>query len=77
MSMAHSFMVGPDGAFGIGPRRWTPLHAGIDGGAESLAPAAHARRWATTVTRATRKAVDALEFGDFGPVLEAQGVTDS
>ncbi|WP_234381340.1 MULTISPECIES: hypothetical protein [unclassified Streptomyces] len=77
MSVAHSFMVGSDGVFGIGARRWAPLHAGIDGGAESLAPAAHARRWVTTVTRVAHNAVDALNLGAFGPVLEVQDVTDS
>ncbi|MET8596072.1 hypothetical protein [Streptomyces althioticus] len=77
VSMAYSFMIGPDGTFGIDAHRWTPLHAGIDGWVESLALAAHARRWATTVTRVTRKAVDALDLGEFEPVPEVRGVIDS
>lgn len=77
VSMAYSFMIGPDGAFGIDAYRWTPLHAGIEGWVESLALAAHGRRWATTVTRVTREAVDALDLGGFEPVPEVQGVTDS
>ncbi|MFF5393252.1 hypothetical protein ACFY5H_33920 [Streptomyces sp. NPDC013012] len=77
VSMAYSFMIGPDGAFGIDAYRWTPLHASTDGWVESLALAAHARRWATTFTRVTRNAVDALDLGEFEPVPEVQGVTDS
>ncbi|MFI0036308.1 hypothetical protein ACH4NS_12630 [Streptomyces mutabilis] len=77
VSMAYSFVIGPDGAFGIAADRWTPLHASTEGWVESLALAAHARRWATTVTRITRKTVDALDLGDFEPVPEVQGVTDS
>ncbi|MFE0723534.1 hypothetical protein ACFW4O_11455 [Streptomyces mutabilis] len=77
VSMAYSFVVGPDGAFGIAADRWTPLHASTEGWVESLALAAHARRWATTVTRITRKSVDALNLGELEPVPEVQGVTDS
>lgn len=54
VSMAYSFMIGPDGSFGLNAYRWTPLHASTDGWVESLALAAHARHWATTVTRITR-----------------------
>lgn len=72
--MAYSFMIGPDGEFGIDAYRWTPLHASTDGWVESLALAAHARRWATTVTR---EAVDALDLREFEPVPEVQGLTDS
>ncbi|WCN07339.1 hypothetical protein [Streptomyces sp. M92] len=77
VSMAYGFMIGPDGAFGIDADRWTPLHAGTDGWVESLALAAHARRWATTVTRVKREAVDSLDLDGFEPVPEVQGVTDT
>ncbi|TRV77814.1 hypothetical protein FKN01_15150 [Streptomyces sp. 130] len=77
VSMAYGFMIGPEGAFGIDADRWTPLHAGIEGWVESLALAGHARRWATTVTRVTGRAVEALDLGAFEPVPEVQGVTDS
>ncbi len=75
--MAYSFAIGPDGAFGITADCWTPLHAGTEGWVGSLALATHARRWATTVTRVTRKIVDALDLGAFEPVPEVEGVTDS
>nr|WP_241842787.1 hypothetical protein [Streptomyces sp. TSRI0107] len=77
VSMAYGFMIGPDGAFGIDAYRWTPLHAGTEGWVESLALAAHARRWAKTVTRITGKAVEALDLKGYEPVSEVQGVTDS
>ncbi|WP_185909344.1 hypothetical protein [Streptomyces sp. WAC01280] len=77
VSMAYGFMVGPDGAFGIDAYRWTPLHASTEGWVESLALAAHARRWAKTVTKIKGKAVEALDLGGFEPVPEVQGVTDT
>ncbi|MCX4713527.1 hypothetical protein ABTY35_25860 [Streptomyces fimicarius] len=77
VSMAYGFMIGPDGAFGIHARHWTPLHASTDGWVESLALAAHARRWAKTVTRLTGKAAAALDLGGYEPVPEVQGVTDT
>ncbi|CAM5675785.1 SMI1/KNR4 family protein OS=Streptomyces griseomycini OX=66895 GN=FHS37_007426 PE=4 SV=1 [Streptomyces griseomycini] len=36
VSMAYSFMIGPDGAFGIDANRWTPLHASTDGWARRM-----------------------------------------
>lgn len=77
VSMAYGFMVGPDGAFGIAADRWTPLHAHTAGWVESLALAAHARRWAKTITKLTGEAVEALDLGGFEPVPEVQGVTDA
>ncbi|NJP66117.1 hypothetical protein [Streptomyces spiramenti] len=76
-SMAYSFEIGPDGAFGINAHRWTPLHASADGWVESLALAAHARRLAATVTRVTREDVDTLDLRAFDPVPEVEGATDS
>ncbi|MDG9723783.1 hypothetical protein [Streptomyces sp. DH41] len=77
VSMAYGFMIGPDGAFGIDAHRWTPLHASVSGWVESLALAAHARRWATTVTKITGKAVEALDPDGYEPVPEVQGLTDT
>ncbi len=77
VAMAYGFMVGPDGAFGIDAHRWTPLHASTEGWVESLALAAHARRWAKSVTRIKGKAVEALDLGGFEPVPEVQGATDA
>ncbi|WP_093501350.1 hypothetical protein [Streptomyces sp. Ag109_O5-10] len=77
VSMAYGFMIGSDGAFGIDAYRWTPLHASTDGWVESLALAAHAGRWARTVTRIKGKAVESLDLVGFEPVPEVQGVTDT
>ncbi|MEU0368820.1 hypothetical protein ABZ070_00880 [Streptomyces sp. NPDC006283] len=77
VSMAYGFMIGPEGAFGISAHRWTPLHASTDGWVESLAPAAHAGRWAKTVTKITGKAVESLDLGSYEPVPEVQGLTDT
>ncbi|MGX1955221.1 hypothetical protein ACWIGY_33580 [Streptomyces anulatus] len=77
VSMAYGFVIGSDGAFGIDAYHWTPLHASTDGWVESLALAAHAGRWARTVTRIKGKAVESLDLADFDPVPEVQGVTDT
>ncbi len=77
MSMAYGFMIGPEGAFGIDAYRWTPLHTSTDGWVESLALAAHAHRWAETVTRIKGKAVEALDLGGYDPVPEVQGLTET
>lgn len=75
--MAHGFMIGPEGAFGIDAYRWTPLHASTDGWVESLALADHAGRCAKTVTKITGKAVQSLELRGYEPVLEVKAVTDT
>ncbi|MER5935152.1 hypothetical protein [Streptomyces sp. NPDC002054] len=77
VSMAYGFMIGPEGAFGIDAHRWTPLHTSTDGWVESLALAAHAGRWAKTITKITGKAVESLDLGGYEPVPEVQGVTDT
>ncbi|MFD3554468.1 hypothetical protein ACFWWA_20585 [Streptomyces goshikiensis] len=77
VSMAYGFMIGPGGEFGIHGPRWAPLHASTDGWVESLALAAHVRRWAKTITRVTGKAVDSLNFDGYEQVPEVQGLTDT
>ena len=75
--MAYGFMIGPGGEFGIRGSRWAPLHSGADGWVESLALAAHARRWAKTITRTTGKAVDSLDLDGYEQVPEVQGMADT
>ncbi len=77
VSMAYGFRIGPDGAFGIDAHHWTPLHATTDGWVEALALAAHARRWARTLTKITGKAVESLDLDGCEPVPEVQGLTDT
>ncbi|MER5779339.1 hypothetical protein ABT144_34655 [Streptomyces sp. NPDC002039] len=77
VSMAYGFMIGPDGAFGIDAYRWTPLHAGTHGWVESLALAAHAGRWAKTVTKIKGRAVESVDLGGYEPVPEVQGRIDT
>ncbi|MFD7163646.1 hypothetical protein [Streptomyces violascens] len=77
VSMAYGFMIGPDGEFGIDANRWTPLHASTEGWVESLALAAHAGRWAKTITRIKGKDVESLDLSGYEPVAEVQGLTDT
>lgn len=76
-SVPFSFLIGPDGAFGIHGRRWVPLHASVDGWVESVALARHAAFWARQVTKLTGDEVDALDLAGFEEVPEVRGVTDT
>ncbi|WP_030764990.1 hypothetical protein [Streptomyces sp. NRRL F-2664] len=77
VSMAHGFMIGPGGEFGIDADRWTPLHAGPAGWVEALALADHAGYWARTITKIKGDAVEELDLDGFEPVPEVQGLADT
>jgi hypothetical protein len=77
VSMAHGFMIGPGGEFGIDASGWTPLHASTEGWVEALALAHHAGYWAKTVTKIKGDAVEELDLDGFEPVPEVQGLTDT
>ncbi|MFD3661486.1 hypothetical protein ACFWVF_12975 [Streptomyces sp. NPDC058659] len=77
VSMAHGFMIGPGGEFGIDADRWTPLHASAEGWVEALALADHASYWAKTITKIKGSAVDELDLDGFEPVPEVQGLADT
>ncbi|MFG3039267.1 hypothetical protein ACGFYZ_20455 [Streptomyces sp. NPDC048330] len=77
VSMAYGFLIGPAGEFGIHGSGWAPLHSSTEGWVESLALAAHARRWAKTITRITGESVDSLDLEGYEPVPEVQGLTDT
>ncbi|MEU8777174.1 hypothetical protein [Streptomyces sp. NPDC048606] len=76
-SLPYSFMIGPDGEFGLQGTAWAPLHAGIEGWIEALALAHHARRWARATTTLTGEEVDTLDLDGFEPVPEVAGLTDT
>ncbi|MFC9270481.1 hypothetical protein ACFTXJ_22215 [Streptomyces zhihengii] len=76
-SVDFSFMIGPDDSFGIHARRWTPLHASVDGWVESVALAYHARMWSRSVTRVAGDDVDALPLADCDAVPEVRGLADT
>ncbi|MDX3569300.1 hypothetical protein [Streptomyces sp. ID05-47C] len=77
VSMAHGFMIGPGGEFGIDADHWTPLHASTEGWVEALALASHAGYWADTITKIKGSAVEDLNLDGFEPVLEVQGLADT
>ncbi|WP_328743910.1 hypothetical protein OHT57_01115 [Streptomyces sp. NBC_00285] len=76
-SMAHGFMIGPGGEFGIDADRWTPLHASTEGWVEALALADHAGYWAKTITKIKGGAVEELDLDGFEQVPEVQGLADT
>ncbi|MFD8642289.1 hypothetical protein ACFV14_18530 [Streptomyces zaomyceticus] len=76
-SMAHGFMIGPGGEFGIDANHWTPLHASTEGWVEALALADHAGYWARTITKIKGAAVEELDLDGFEPVPEVQGLADT
>jgi hypothetical protein len=76
-SVPFSFLVGPDGEFGIRGIRWAPLHASVEGWIESVALAYHASRRARQVTRLSGSAVDDLDLGAMEPVPLVAGMADT
>jgi hypothetical protein len=78
-AVPYSFLIGPDGTFGIAGGdhdRWVPLHSSIDGWVEALALAYAAVDVADTVTRLTGSAVDQLDLTGMQPVAEVGGITN-
>ncbi|MPY58200.1 hypothetical protein FNH08_13770 [Streptomyces spongiae] len=76
-AVPYSFMIGPDGEFGIHGPRWTPLHATVEGWVESLALAHHASMWAKQITKVTGDDVDGIALADYEPVREVMGLADT
>ncbi|MFG2325337.1 hypothetical protein [Streptomyces sp. NPDC048568] len=76
-AVPYSFMIGPQGEFGIHADRWTPLHRTIEGWVEALALAHHASTWARQTNKITGDEVDALALDTFEPVQEVEGLTDT
>jgi hypothetical protein len=78
-AVPYSFLIGPDGTFGIAggdEDKWVPLHGSIDGWVESLALAYAATENADTVTRLTGQAVDSLDLSTMQPVAQVEGITN-
>jgi hypothetical protein len=78
-AVPYSFLIGPDGTFGIAggdDEHWVPLHGSIDGWVESLAMAYTAAEIADTVTRLTGEAVDRLDLTTMQPVAQVEGITN-
>ncbi|GLW04416.1 hypothetical protein [Streptomyces lavendulae] len=74
-ALPYSFVIGPDGEFGLhaGAEDWVALHSGIEGWVEALSLADHARRCARTTTTLTGAAVDDLDLDGFEAVPEVAG----
>ncbi len=76
-ALPYSFMIGPNGEFGLHAGKWVPLHASVEGWVEALALADHARRSARTTTTYTGAAVEDLELDGFEAVPEIAGLADT
>ncbi|MEU1517216.1 hypothetical protein ABZ490_34550 [Streptomyces sp. NPDC005811] len=76
-AVPYSFMIGPNGEFGIHSHQWTPLHATVEGWVESLALAYHASMWAKQITKVTGNDVDSIPLGAYEPVREVKGLADT
>jgi len=76
-AVPYSFMIGPDGSFGIRFDRWVRLHSGIEGWIESLALTYAVRDVATRTTKVIGDAVDTLDLTSLEAVPEVCGVTDT
>ncbi|MFJ4848281.1 hypothetical protein [Streptomyces sp. NPDC088733] len=76
-SLPYSFMIGPEGEFGIRGGRWTPLHAHIEGWVESVALAHDADRNARRITQLSGDAVAGLDLDGLDPVPLVEGLADT
>ncbi|MFF4589717.1 hypothetical protein [Streptomyces sp. NPDC001388] len=76
-AVPYSFMIGPEGEFGIHAELWAPLHATVEGWVESLALAHHASMWAKQITRVTGDDIENIELEAYEPVREVQGLADT
>ena len=76
-SVPFSFLIGPDGEFGIRVDRWTPLRASVEGWVESVALAHHASLWARQITRLSGAAVENLDIGALELVPLVAGMADT
>ncbi|NUW36224.1 hypothetical protein HTZ77_33150 [Nonomuraea sp. SMC257] len=76
-AVPYSFMIGPQGEFGVYGYRWTPLHSTVEGWVESLALAHHASTRAKTITKVTGQDVDALQLDGYEAVPEVAGLADN
>ncbi|MFI9723835.1 hypothetical protein ACIHFE_29960 [Streptomyces sp. NPDC052396] len=76
-AVPYSFMVGPEGEFGIHADRWVPLHRSVEGWVESVALARHAAMWAKQITKRTGDEVEELALEGYKPVPEVAGLADT
>jgi hypothetical protein len=76
-AVPYSYLIGPDGSFGLAGDTWVPLHASIEGWIESLALAYAARYAADTVTRVSGSAVAGLDLTEMQLVPETAGLANT
>ncbi|UWZ50185.1 hypothetical protein Dmats_46485 [Dactylosporangium matsuzakiense] len=76
-AVPYSFMIGPEGEFGISAGAWVTLHETVEGWVESVALATHAAYWAKQITKMTGEMLDQLNLDGFQPVAEVRGRADT
>ncbi|MEU8614727.1 hypothetical protein AB0C29_42750 [Actinoplanes sp. NPDC048791] len=76
-ALPYSYLIGPDGSFGLAGDTWVPLHATIEGWIESLALAYAARSTADTVTKVSGNAVADLDLAGMQLVPETAGLANT
>lgn len=76
-ALPYSYLIGPDGSFGLAGDTWVPLHAAIEGWIESLALAYAAQYTADTVTRVSGNAWLASPIArGYGPGRSSRSTTE-
>ena len=73
----YGFGIGPAGEFGLDGDHWTPLHATVEGWAESPALAGHASALATRTTRLTGDAAGEFDLAGYAAIPEVAGLADT
>lgn len=76
-SVPYDFLLGPDGAFGIGDIEFVPLYASVEGWIESLALEEELRSVATEIRRFTGPEVSSLDISMMSPYPGVSGISES
>lgn len=76
-ALPYSYLIGPDGSFGLAGDTWVPLHATIEGWIESLALAYAARSMTGTVTKVSGSAVADLDLAGMRLVPVTAGLANT
>ncbi|TDC77963.1 hypothetical protein E1193_21485 [Micromonospora sp. KC606] len=76
-SVSYDFLLGPDGAFGIGDIEFIPLYASVEGWIESLALENEVRSVANEIRKLRGPEVSSLDFSAMLPFPGIPGLSES
>jgi len=76
-SVFYDFLLGPDGAFGVGDIEFVPLYASVEGWIESLALENEIRSAANEIRKLRGSEISSLDFSTMSPFPGVSGISES